>query len=501
MKFVIAMMEHETNTFSPLSTPHSAFAGPTGRDTPPTGDDAIAAWGRAGMPFSAFIDAARAEGAEIDVPLAAYAEPSGLVDAQAFDEMADRICDAVAKGCDAVMLDLHGAMVVENNDDGEGELLRRIRHVNPDVPIAVALDFHANMTSAMIDNASVITGYLTYPHVDMYETGERAAKTLLRMMRGEVEPQVLWQPVPILSHMLRQAPTSEPMRSIMDLAIEAETSGAVLNASIFGGFPLADIPHVSIAPVIVADKRKGSAEDLLSRLTEMTWAGRAGFEYMIEPIRSAIDRAIGFSDGPIVLADHGDNCGAGGAVDDMTVLRECLARGMTDMMVGPIWDPQAVEIMSRAGIGAEVTLPIGGKHACEAIGQTAQPLMLTGKVVAVTDGRFKIEGPMMTGLDVDLRGTAMLDIGSALIVVSGDRCEPYDLTYLSHLGVNPADMRYLLIKSRKHFRAAFGPIAREIVMVAGRGPCTSDYDSLPFQNLTRPIFPLDRRMAWGRNDD
>src|SRR3546814_562430 len=147
------------------------------------------------------------------------------------------ICEAVAKGCDALLLDLHGAMVTEGFDDGEGELLRRIRQVAPDLPIAVALDYHTNLSAAMVENATVIAGYRTYPHIDMYETGQRAGRTLLRALKGEVRPVMAWHSLPMLTHMNRHAPSMQPMKAIMDKAIAAEADGTVLNTSLFGCFP------------------------------------------------------------------------------------------------------------------------------------------------------------------------------------------------------------------------------------------------------------------------
>src|SRR2546428_988371 len=159
--------------------------------------------------------------------------------------MAEGIVGAVRGGCDAAFLALHGAMVAEHTDDGEGELLRRVRAVAPRLPIAVGLDFHAHMTSCMIDNAAVITGYRTSPHVDMAERAARAGRTLLRALDGEVAPVIAWASRPMMTSTLEHTPSRQPMKDITDMADAAETGGSVLNASVFGGFPHADIPHIS----------------------------------------------------------------------------------------------------------------------------------------------------------------------------------------------------------------------------------------------------------------
>jgi microcystin degradation protein MlrC len=491
MKFVIAMMQHETNTFSPLATPYEAFAGATGQPSPPAGEDALVAYSGTNFPFAAFVDLAQAQGADFVVPIAANAEPSGPVADRAFEAMAGRICEAVAAGCDAVLLDLHGAMVTESSDDGEGELLRRIRRVAPDTPVAVALDFHTNLTAAMVENATVITGYRTYPHVDMYETGERAGRTLLRALNGEAAPRMAWGALPMMTHMILQTPARQPMKDVMDQAIAAEAEGQVLNASVFGGFPLADIPHVSLSALVVSDGPDPAAETLLRDMLGLAWQRRAEFVFAPETLEDSIAFAKTLGDGPVVLADHGDNCGAGGQSDNMAVLREALQQGLTDLVAGPVWDPEAVEVLFEAGLGAEVSLPVGGKSDAPAMELKGAPLELSGRVAALTDGTFTITGPMMTGFTVTIGRTAVVDTGPAQVVISSHRCEPYDLGVFSHAGIDPTKKKYILIKSRQHFRAGFEPIAKHIVLVAGPGVCSSDYGAFPFRKLRRPIYPLD----------
>jgi microcystin degradation protein MlrC len=204
MRFVLAAIKHETNTFSPITTPLASFAIGRPGGVPLSGAEAMNAFRGTNTPLSAFIDIAEKDGAEISLPVAAEAAPSGPVSEQAFDTMADAVCDAVKKGCDAAFLDLHGAMVTERHDDGEGELLRRIRKTAPELPIAVALDFHTNLSPAMVENATVITGYRTYPHVDTYQCGLRCGRTLQQALKGEVTPLMVWDKRPMLTHTLCQ---------------------------------------------------------------------------------------------------------------------------------------------------------------------------------------------------------------------------------------------------------------------------------------------------------
>ena len=484
MKLVLALMRHETNTFSPLATPLSAFR-------PKSGQGVAELYRGTNNPIAAFMDIAEQNGAEYTVPMIANANPSGAVDRAAFDEMADSICQAVGLGCDGVMLDLHGAMVTQDHDDGEGELLRRIRAIAPGIPIAVALDFHTNLTAVMVNNATVITGYCTYPHIDMGETGRRAGETLIRAMGGEVNPVMLWHSLPMLTHMLRQTPNDQPMKDIMNRAMLGESAGEVLNATVFGGFPLADIPHVGLSAVVVADGDAAGAGRLLDELMEQAWRRRADFVFEIEPVETSLARARDLDEGPIILVDHGDNCGAGGPQDNMEVLEEVLRLGLEDVAAGPIWDPGSVGQMLDAGVGAKVTLQLGGKTDSPAMDLAGRPMEITGTVRCITDGRFVVTGPMATGSRMNMGRTAVLRSGGVDIVVSEQRHEPFDTGCFTHAGIDPAAKRYVLIKSRQHFRAGFGPIAKHVVLLAGPGVCSSDYAAFGFKNLRRPIYPLD----------
>lgn len=492
MRILAALVRHETNTFSPLATPLSAFCRGTGPDGPAYGVAALAAYRGTDSALAAYIDVAHARGDDIEVAIAANAVPSGVVRPDAFDSICQSIIRGVQKGCDAVLLDLHGAMVVDGFPSAEGELLRRIRTVAPKVPIAVALDFHANISETMALAANVLTGYRTYPHVDVYETGERAARTLMESIDGKAEPVVLWRRLPMLTHMLRQSPTEQPMKDIMERAIQAESRGEVLNASIFGGFPLADVGHAGFSVVLVANARQRiQAESLMRELTQMAWSRRADFVFNSEPLQRSIAHAKGLREGPVVLVDHGDNCGAGGATDDMTVLAEVMRQGLDDVVAGPFCDPGAVELMTRAGVGSQVSLDVGGKVDIPAMGLKGRPLKLTGRVRVITDGIYDVTGPMYTGVKLSLGRTVVLETDSASILVCEKPQEPFDVGVFTHAGIDPARRRYVLIKSRQHFRAGFGPIARHVVLIAGPGVCSSDYSLFPFRNLERPMYPLD----------
>ncbi len=494
MKVVIAQMKHETNTFSPVPTPLARFA--TGTPMPPEGDEAYAAYKGTGSGISAFIDLAEAAGAQIEIPIAAAAWPSGPVEDAAFEHIASRICQAVARGCDAVLLDLHGAMVTQTYEDGEGELLRRIRAIAPKVPIGVALDMHTNMYPGMVDAATVIAGYQTYPHIDVYETGQRAGRAIFAMLAGQARPAMAWGNKPMLPHVMRQGSDDSPNKELQARCREMERQGA-LSASLFVGFPNADIHNAGLSAVVVTDNDPALARRLTDELLDLAWAAREKFVYKLEPLADSLARAkklaqdIEPGSGPVVLLDHSDNCASGGTMDTMTVLGGILDAGLEDVAAFAVYDPAAVQQMIAAGVGSTVTLSLGGKLPMPSIGLSGQPRSVTGRVKLISDGRFRNRGPMARGEMNDMGPTVVLDTGKVEIVILSDHIEPHDLAAFQAVGIDPSRKRFVMLKSRVHWRAGLKPLARAVVECAGTGVCTSDYELLAFKNVRRPIYPLD----------
>ena len=493
MRLLIAMMKHETNTFSPVPTPLARFGNGPG---PLYGDAAIRAYRGTGTGLGAYLDLAAREGAEIALPIAAGASPSGPVEDAAYKHITDTICEAAARGgFDGIMLDLHGAMVTENLEDGEGEFLKRLRAIDPVTPIAVSLDMHANLYDAMIANATVVTGYRTYPHIDTYETAKLAGEILLRAMRGEVNPVMTWRNEPMLPHVMRQGTDDHPNKELQNRCAAMSAEGA-LAASLFTGFPHADITNAGLSAVVVTDGDRKLAEELRDELLGRAWVEREAFVYKLEPLQQSVARAKAMpsaqpGEGPIVLLDHYDNCASGGTMDTTVVLAEILRQGLEDVAAFAIYDPSAVQQAIAAGIGAAVTLSIGGKIKMPAIPDESPPLTVAGNVKTISNGRYKNRGPMARGVAMDMGPAVVLDTGASEIVLISRHVEPSDLNCLSSLGIDPLQKRYMMLKSRIHWRAGLGPMAKAVVECAGIGVCTSDYGQLKFDKVRRPIYPLD----------
>lgn len=488
MKILIARFNHETNTFSPVPTPLEAFE-------PAYDEDALRLNQGMRTAMAAFIDLARAAGATMVTPVSATANPSGPVHAQAYDEITGRIVRA-APGCDAILLDLHGAMVAEHTPDGEGDLLELVRAAAPGVPVGVALDLHGNITDKMVRNADVMVGFKTYPHVDMYETGEHAGRLLLAMLQGKEAHAVCWRRLPLMSHTLRSTTLGGAMRRAVDAARAAEAQG-VPAVSVFAGFSLADIEAPCVSVVVTGRNTPDgmqAAQAAADRVAAQIWEERAGFVYRSEPLAESLAKAEALAAGatrPVLLLDHGDNCMSGGTCDTMDVLQAAIAHGLQDIAVGPLCDPDAVAALVRTGVGNKVALALGNKMPLDRLGLHKQPMQVEGTVLAVCDGEYTVTGPIYTGQRCRMGRTALLDIGPARIVVTERTHEPFDLGVFACVGVDPTKHRFLLLKSRMYCRPVFEPLAQALVECDSPGVTTSDYGCFRFENLKRPLYPLD----------
>jgi microcystin degradation protein MlrC len=494
MKILLARMNHETNTFSPITTPLSAF----GEAGPLYGNAAYLAAKGTRTAIAAFIELAEAAGHEVVVAISATANPSARVAGSAYTHICDTIVTAAA-GCDAVMLDLHGAMVAENSEDGEGDLLVRVRAALPLAPIAVALDLHGKMTDNIINHADIVISFKTYPHVDMYETGHHAGRLLLEMIAGRSRPVMAWRRLPLMVHTLCSRTDIGPMHHAVTLAKAAEENG-MLGVSVLAGFSLADIAAPCISVVTVAEGDQQAAERVADEIADYIWTHREGFIYNSEPLSTSIARAREQASlpgpGPVLLLDHGDNCMSGGTCDDMNVLHEAIRQGLSDIVTGPVCDPEAVAAMISAGLGHTITLMIGDKVPLTQLGITPTARALTGTIARITDGEYVISGPTYTGQRIRMGRTVLLETPHAQVMVTETPQEHWDLGIFEHIGIDPTRHRFVLLKSRMYCRPVFVPIAKAVVECDGGGVTSSDYSRFPFSRLDRPVYPLDSATTY-----
>lgn len=489
MRLLLAMMKHETNTFSPVPTPLQRF-----RDWGlHEGDGVVTAYRGTNHPLAAYLDLAAEIGAEIVTPIAAEGMPSGPVAPEAYSYLTGKILDALsAQGpFDAALLDLHGAMVPGGMVDGEGLLLQRMREIAPGLPIGVTFDMHGNMTDAIMDNATVVVGYKTYPHVDMYKAGEQCGRIMLRALRGEVRPVISWGQAGILAQTLRMGSDEEPMQGAIAACVAEESRAGILATSIFGGFPMADIPDAGLSIVVVSDGDKATGNAARDRLLRYARDTRTDWFHVHQPLEAAVARAKALGDGPVVLLDHADNVGSGGTSDVMTVIAEVLRQDLQGVIMAAVWDPAAVQVMQKAGVGTTVTLDLGGKSPMPSIGFPAKPLTLTGRVRRLSDGEWTVRGPMYTGSRVTAGPTAVFETRGMQIIVTSLHHEPWDAGIFTHIGIDPAHSRFILLKSRVHYRAGFRPFEKHRITLDGDGVTTSDNTRLSYARLKPGIYPFN----------
>jgi microcystin degradation protein MlrC len=249
--------------------------------------------------------------------------------------------------------------------------------------------------------------------------------------------------------------------------------------------------------VVVTDNDPALAQRWCDELLEMAWSQRAKFVYEVKPLAESIARAKALGaakppgSGPVVLLDHSDNCASGGTMDTMTVLGAILDAGLDDVAAFAIFDPQAVQQMIAAGVGNSVTLSLGGKLDMPAIGLKGAPRSVSGVVRLICDGEYRNYGPMARGEMNDMGPTAVLDTGKVKIVVISNHVEPHDLAAFTAVGIAPERQRFVMLKSRIHWRAGLRALAHAVVEGGGTRVCTSDYATLAFKNVRRPIYPVD----------
>jgi microcystin degradation protein MlrC len=488
VRVFVAMVSHETNTFSSIATDRRQFEA---RDLR-YGGEIVEAYRGTGTCLGGMIDVANQRGFTLLPSVAAAASPAGRVSKNFYEEVKRRLLEdlGAAAALDGILLDLHGAMVPEGLEDGEGDLLVAVRKVaGPDVPVVVTLDLHANVTATMARHATLLHGYKTYPHIDMAERGQEAATRLADILEGRLSPTVALRQAALLPPIAGQLTARGPMRHLYDLASEMEQRAGVVSISIFAGFPLADIRDAGLSVYVATHAAPSLAEECADLLAATAWEQRREFIHRAPPVPEAVARALTLSaqGGPIVLADIADNPGGGAAGDTTEILRALLRVGARGTTVACLWDPQAVQTCLGAGVGSTITLSVGGKIDP----RHGAPLTVTGRVRTLSDGRFVHKGPMLRGLEGRLGPTAVLDVDGVKIILISHRWQTLDPEMIRFVGIDPAGERLLVVKSTIHYRAAFEPLARAIIEVDAPGLSSSNLGRFDFTRVRRPIFPLD----------
>jgi len=433
--------------------------------------------------MAGFVPAAEAEGWELVPTIWCAASPSAHVTKEAYERVAKTMVDGIkaAGPLDAVYLDLHGAMVTEHLDDGEGEILARVRKViGKDLPLVASLDLHANVTPDMVEHADALIAYRTYPHVDMSDTGRAAAKHLALLLRARQRFAKAFRQLPFLIPLSWQCTNDQPTKGIYR-KLAALQSEAVPTLSFAPGFPAADFPDCGPS-VFAYGRTQADADAAAHAMAKLIIGHENDFDGRIftpdEGVRHAMELATRAKK-PIVIADTQDNPGAGGDSDTTGMLRALVRNNATKAAIGVIYDPQSARAAHAAGVGATVTLALGGKSGIAG----DAPYKETFIVEKLSDGQFVAPGPYYGGRAMDMGPSAALRIGDVRVVVSSHKAQLADQSMYRYVGIEPTEQSILVNKSSVHFRADFEPIAEKLIICAAPGAMPADTAALPWTRL------------------
>lgn len=486
MRIAIAGFQHETNSFAPSKATYADFKRGGGWPALQRGGEMFETMVGCNLPIAGFIEHIKGTRHTMVPTVWAATEPSAHVTTDAFERIAAMIVDGVRDAApDAVYLDLHGAMVTEHLDDGEGELLARVRRVVGDkVPVVASLDLHANMTRQMFAATDALIAYRTYPHIDMAETGARTAHHLLARFEGMPRPALSVRRLPFLIGLSAQCTMLEPTRSIYEALAKLE-SATVPSVSFTPGFPAADFPECG--PVVWAYGRDAShARAACHALADHIEADEAAFDAKIYVAHDAVRHAMAVAERatrPVVIADTQDNPGAGGNSDTTGMLRALIECRAQRAAIGIQVDADAAIAAHRAGAGHDIDIALGGRSGIPG----DAPLRGRFRVEALSDGKLTCTGPFYRGARMDLGLSAQLRIDDIRIVVASRKTQLADQELYRYVGIEPTAQAILVNKSSVHFRADFAPIAAEILIAKAPGPMIADPSEFPWKRLAPGI--------------
>jgi microcystin degradation protein MlrC len=490
MKIAIAQIWQETHTFCPSLTGLAEFK-QGGLFTGEEILDKMPGLGEIGG-FIAAVDESTS-GVELVPLVRAWAMSGGRVTAEALEYLENELISRLRENLPlaGLLISMHGASASEKVDDPEGYLLAKVRQVvGPRVPLVVSLDHHANLTYQMIQSVDALIGYQTQPH-DPFETGQRAARILFSILEGKITPAIAWQKIPMLAPADRGRTNEWPMKAWFDMARAMERRPGVISVSNFPAQPWLDVPELGWSAVVITDSDPGLAKQLVAKLADKAWELRAEFwKVQRLPPAEAIRKAVEAKEGPIIICDASDSVLSGVPGDSTCLLQEMLKQHIRCTALLPMVDPEVVDSAISAGVGAEITVLIGGK--LDPI--FGKPLRVSGKVGGIAEEGLKFTLGKWGA--ADMGRSVLLEVGSIKLVVSefrgigGTHPDIY-----RHFGVEPSEARIIVVKTYFNY-PDFAPMIKGAYMADCPGLSGWDLRQFEWKNAPRPLYPLDEMSGW-----
>ena len=484
MKILVGGIYHESHSFSNVPTDLEAFK----RVLLLTGQECIEQLSGTESEMAGFISGAERFGYEVIPTVWAWGVSAGPVRSETLDHLIEIVKREFEKAerVDGILFALHGAMISEQTFDGDGYVLSRFREFAGETPIVITLDLHANISDLIVEKSDAIVGYDTYPHIDQAERGLEAAEILVRTIRREIRPTMaLEKPsLVIVPNML--VTDDYPMKELLSLAHETESEGNAISVSIAGGFAYSDVPEIGPAVLVITDNDSEAAQKHARRIAQRFHELKKEFDPQLLDLKNAVKDAIASNSFPVILADIGDNIGAGTPGDGTFLLQELLEQQAGSAVV-IIADEESVGKAIDAGVGNVADLSIGGK--CDKY--HGDPVKLKCRVRLISDGIFVNRGQMRDGIIENMGRTAVVEYGSIKIILTTIKMPPWNLEQLRSVGISPENEKIIALKSAIAFRAAYGPIAGKIIDVNSPGLSAVDLTQFKYKNIRRPLYPFD----------
>lgn len=499
MSHCVAVIEfmHESNTFSVLSTGINEFQG--GHYF--IGEEIEHKFRQTNSEIGGFLQSVEKYGWKPVFTVATSAEAGGIVTENARKEISNEIITRLEKCSpfDGIYISFHGAMVTETSDDGETQFLKILREkIGYEIPIAVTVDLHANIFDEMEKYIDILVSYRTYPHVDMAQRAEDACSLLQRAMDGEIKPTLkISRPPMLLGCNDGRENKQGPMHQLLDLAAKESNQKGMLCISINAGFTDADVAAAGPSVIVCYDTLKTNEElpNLVSnKICSEIWKYRKIYDLPVSLADSLYRLNSNLSSSaPTVIADYSDNPGAGAYSDCTSIIQALLDLKIKNSAVGALWDPEAVKELFKSKVGMLVSINIGGKTDASVGGG---PILVNGEVTALNEGNFTYEGPMYKGMQGKLGRCACLKVDGLEILIVSERIQMLDQNIFRTVGIEPKEKRVLVVKSQQHFKAAFEPIAHNIIVTDAGGLSTPNFMNREYKNIRHPIYPLDNNVSF-----